>query len=295
MTKTTNTPLPANERDLLAVFFGKNFEPLSFAQPNSQLFYFVNNPDGTIRWAFPATCSAPTLLSLYNSSGWRGAVVRIAIRTAFLLKNPKLIAAGCFWAAVSDEKSGSDFAIFTGTVGVNRKLVVSHGGLFFEKIPCAADAKWLIGHERTSLDRLAMLGLEKIHFPTAEKTERGGILLNNVRPTESLPAAELTELHRAALHELALRTGHSVRLEETIFFQKILKNLRAFDACPANDFTEKMIPLRALLAEILESLNPDEPLVVGLAHGDFTPWNCFLPKKQRKTEQKLSGRMPHVR
>lgn len=278
------------ERELLRPFFGESFEPLMSPQPGTQLFHYVKNPDGHIRWVFPDTCRAATLLALYNSAGWRGKLVSTAIRTAFMLRKPELIASGSFWWNAKAVQTDPDFAIFTGTIGVNRKLVVSHGRQFFEKIPCTSDAAWLLKHEHRGLDLLASFGLQKIRIPSAERTSRGGLLLSNIRPENIRPAAELTDLHRAALHELAFRTGHSVRLAETLFHQKMLKNLRDFDGCPANAFTRKMIPLRALLAAELTNIDPAGRLTVGLAHGDFTPWNCFLPATSSSGEnaQKLA-------
>jgi Phosphotransferase enzyme family len=279
MKKAKNKHFSKTDEQLLKRFFGEKFEFDEKPQSSAQLFYFINNPDGTMRWVFPATACANTLLSLYNSAGWRGKLVETAIRAAFLIKKPQFLAAGYFWWNAQSVQKEADFAIFMGTVGVNRKIVASYGGHFFEKIPTSDASKWLVEHESGSLERLHSFDLQKISYPKVARTERGGLLLTNVRPAQTRSAVELQTPHTAALFEIAYRTGQHVSLEKTLFYQKLLKNLRDFDNHPPNDFTQKMGPLRALMATELAKIRPSMSLEIGFAHGDFTPWNCFLSKK----------------
>lgn len=268
--------ISAADTQLLTHFFGKNCQIADRPAADLHRFFTINNPDGTARWVFPEGCRAETLLALYNGGGWRGRIFSNLLRAAFVLKKTNWLAADQFWAKLPADDD-PDFAIFTGTVGLNRKLVVSAAAGSFEKIPTTPDAAQLTDAEFLNLQQLENLHLEKAVTPRATKTERGGIRQNSVRPSKTKACSLLLPQHRAVLVEISSKTRRSMPIHDTSFFKKILENLAQFDACQANEFTRRAAPLRHSLEILLSKMDADVLRSVSLAHGDFTPWNCFLP------------------
>ena len=94
---------------------------------------YVCNADGSIRWLYPLSLRKPVFLRLYNSAGWRGKLFSAAFRLAFLTGTQALMRHGILHVVakrsnrmktlVAEEKATAH-AIFTGTVGANRKSVV---------------------------------------------------------------------------------------------------------------------------------------------------------------------------
>jgi hypothetical protein len=261
---------------ILTTFFGEKTLFHGHKTHETTRFYYINDAAGNMRWVFPENCKIETLLSLYNSAGWRGQLRTLAYRGAFLIGKINWIASDAFWA-ISPEKN-LDFALFTGTPGRNRKMVISYQGQNFEKIPLTPEATILTQHELVILEKLATLGLKKMVVPKGKKTNRSGLIQNNVRPKKIIPTPLLTDRHKSALQELSEKTLQQKPLKSTFFYKKIKENLAAFEQCESNEFTQKAANLHEKIKLLLEKLeNIDEPIAVSLAHGDFTPWNCFLP------------------
>jgi hypothetical protein len=261
---------------LLTTFFGEKSHFYDHKTPKTTRFYYINDAAGNMRWVFPENCKINTLLSLYNSAGWRGQVRTLAYKGAFLIGKTNWVASGSFWA-ISPEKD-LDFALFTGTPGRNRKMVISYQSQHFEKIPLTPEATILTQHELVILEKLATLELKKMIVPSGKKTNRNGLIQNNVRPNKVIPTALLTARHETALQELSEKTLQLKPLKSTFFYKKIKENLTDFEQCEANEFTQKAANLYEKIKFSLEKLeNNVDPIPVSLAHGDFTPWNCFLP------------------
>jgi Phosphotransferase enzyme family len=269
---------------LLTPFFGENFKIFDKNTPQTTHFYFISDAAGSMRWVFPVGCKLETLLSLYNSAGWRGRLRILVYRFTFALKRQIWISSGEFWAVL--EEKNEDFALFTGTPGRNRKMVVSCSGNYFEKIPLTAESATLVQRELEILEKLSKLNLQKVVVPIGQKSARNFLLQNNVRPTDVIPTTQLTPRHLAALQELSNKTSQNKALKDTFFYKKIKENIAAFEQCATNEFTQKATPLFAKINAKLAGLETQNAVLsVTLAHGDFTPWNCFLPAE---TSQSLA-------
>jgi hypothetical protein len=270
-----------NKTELLSPFLGENVQISDSKIPNATLFYYINDAAGNLRWVFPKECKVNTLLALYNSAGWRGQIRVLAYRLAFAAKMQNKISSGSFWAVCKEENL--DFAVFTGTPGRNRKMVISYQSHFFEKIGLTPEAQLLTQKEGLILEEINGLNLQKMQIPNAKTTQRGGLIQNSVKPSEVIATAQLTERHYSALQELFEQTKQSNTLKNTFFYQKIKENCLAFEQCESNEFKAKSAKLYAKIQQNLVQLENENPtMMFGKAHGDFTPWNCFLPSNPSK-------------
>ena len=92
---------------------------------------YVNHPDGSLRWIWPAGARGPQFLRFHHAAR-RGDKRRTAIvRAAFALRLPALVSSGkciIYTSAIGERclRGLTDWAICTGEAGPNRRLTVWH-------------------------------------------------------------------------------------------------------------------------------------------------------------------------
>ena len=274
---------------------------------NCKTFHYINNPDGTIRWVYPSYISKPLFLKLYNSAGWRGAIFKFVFRIAFFLRLNKLIKSGTVRIFYKNEfpldellnKLGaSEYAIFTGTVGDNRKAVVAlqkkGGHTSFCKIPLTYSAEKLVQNEQFTLQLLNGFSFKKITVPQAAPIKRG-ILQSDVRPNKYQNGFNLQATHLEALRELIAKTAQKTILKDLPLWDRSKRHLKEISEHPilnglsistVNEIVEKLTALRA-------SFDPFMEVPTSVGHGDFTPWNMYLTKQKLHVyDWELSERLP---
>ena len=253
-------------------------------------FWYVNNPDGSIRWLFPQQAKKPLFLSLYNASSLKAKLYRQGVKLAFLAGKPEAIASGSLslsselsWELpeVLRDLAGEDYAIFTGTAGALRKTVVVMGKGErpdrFMKVAHTAGAVSLIQNERNMLQALANYPWNHMVLPTADDSPLpNAILLSNIRPANPQPAARLKLVHIKALFELWTRQK-AQNLATTSWYHDMVKDLNGLSASCDNGLDA------AQLARVINTLRfwlpdftPQALVSTTLSHGDFTPWNMYL-------------------
>ena len=266
-------------------------------------FFYFNNPDGTIRWFVPGNCDATTLLTLYNSPGWRGWLRSMAFKMAFAAGMKGRMAAGQFsvngWSEAHKwSEVPRTFAVFTGTTGINRKLVValSNGKRVtgFHKIPTTPAAEALAAHELATLSGLKKIRLRSIIVPEVRPEPEGGIWVSNIKPAKAVAAAEITPAHVEGLSEIRHQTIVYKSLQSTGFWQnieyslQILPSLEPTDPVNADQLLAYKKRLLPMLKEAMAGLDAGMHLPVALAHGDCTPWNGFLAAAAQGKPEKFA-------
>jgi hypothetical protein len=270
-------------------------------------FGYVNNPDGSIRWLYPLGSGQPVFLRLYNGAGWRGRWLRLAFRTAFLLRNGWLLRSGRLHVFYKNQPPPEwlpahcpqgNMAIFTGTVGENRKAVAvleeSSGQRWFLKLPLTAAATGLVKHEVAILAELSKLGLKKMQVPNARPLA-AGLLVSDVKPLRARYEIDLQTLHYEAVIELSERTLEQVRLEHLPCWAAINVSLEALQYQPDTNGLppSKIQRIVANLLALRSAIQPETTVPTSLAHGDFTPWNLYLgPGRLHVYDWELSERLP---
>ena len=96
-------------------------------------FYYVNNPDGTLRWVIPADAESASFLALYNSESLKAWLYKLFAKAIFSTGLKRLMMSGSFLVkpnlityvkAKYGIKENEQFTLFTGTRGANRKLII---------------------------------------------------------------------------------------------------------------------------------------------------------------------------
>lgn len=256
--------------------------------------FYINNPDGSIRWMYPSTNQAPVFLSLYNNSGWKAKLYKAGVKISFTIGLDKIFSQGYF----TFEKMTStmfdflpnqfhdDYAIFTGTAGENRKVIVALAAhkhvTTFAKIPLTTKAKALVDNESQQLNYIRALQLVKMTTPNCNGTSEN-LQLSNIKPISPILQSNLTHQHLEAISEYYQKTVQYVNLSSTKAWSEIQSNLRILndDVVLKNDLNHtKIQSMIHQLNQIVDWLGDQELLSVGLAHGDFTPWNMYLTKEK---------------
>ncbi len=254
-------------------------------------FYYVNNPDGSMRWIFPDDASYPGFLNLYNSQGWKARLFKTVFQWYFKLGQAAQMASGSFtlrapksdYAKQSLGSEHSGYSIFTGTVGPNRKAIIElndgQRSTHFVKVPLSDRAHQLIDNEASILAQLSTKTWRHLALPKPQPAPRG-LQLTNIKPAAKLQANDhFGPFHQKALQEMYEHTQTLCSIQQLAGWsesQTCIDDLRALTTT-SNDLSLRQVQqLTAALAELKTSIDAAQLIPVALGHGDFTPWNMYL-------------------
>lgn len=275
-----------------------NFNQMQFyfgseKQPDMKKFYYVNNPDGTLRWMIPSEAGAASFLSLYNSESLKAWLYKNFVKATFSLGCKKFFMSGSFLMKpdlVSHVKhiygieEEEQFTLFTGTRGENRKLIIEINNgeqtTHFIKICFSESAKRNLQNEIDMLTTLNKYDFTSLSMPHVTPGKVSGTArLSNVKPGITIPASRITEIHLKALAELYAVHHEQKIILETAAWQTIENNLQwMYSEHPfINDMDEfKTRRIIHLLGKLSASLPVEAEVPVSVSHGDFTPWNMYM-------------------
>ena len=256
-------------------------------------FHYICNPTGTFRWVFPAQQRYPVHLSLYNSAHWKAKAYKLATHFAFRLGQPKRLLSGTLnisgWedtclASMLATVPHDGYAIFTGTVGENRKAIVAinQGSrtTHYLKIPLTEASRINVSNEAQTLKQLAGLSLKHLWIPAATHLpNEAAVLLTNACPQNGREGNKLEVKHISALKELYAATSRKAYLGELPFYKEIsqqINRIKQLDFVDSSLDAQQIKRIASALQREFQRLDPDEHLPVTWAHGDFTSWNMYL-------------------
>ncbi|MFK7922600.1 MAG: phosphotransferase [Bacteroidia bacterium] len=263
---------------------------------NGQAFSYICNPNGTIRWIFPDDQQYPVHLALYNSAHWKARGYKIATHLAFMTGQQKRLSNGKLWLGEFEQSSlakaigqveHDGYAIFTGTVGENRKGIVAinqgNQTTHFLKIPLTEESFENVANEAEILNQIQAFELQTLIVPEVKHIAgQGSVLLSNVRPKDGREGNRLAVSHIKALEELYATTKRSARLGNLSYYQEIAQNMKRIRLL---DFVDQSLNPRQIMRIVnrldieFARLSPDESVKVAWAHGDFTSWNMYHSEK----------------
>ncbi len=274
---------------------------------NCESYAYVCNADGSIRWLYPLSLRKPVFLRLYNSAGWRGRLFSAAFRLAFGTGTESLLRHGILHViaqrrnritALVKEENAAAHAIFTGTVGANRKAVVvlqQPGGIHrFCKLPLTPGAAALVHNEAAQLAALQGAGFRHLVVPKA-RLQDGLLLLSDVKPGKVANSNRLLDVHLQALAELTDATASWGKLGSSPAWKNLNRHLQELEGLePANGLEPATVNrLKNALLRLRQQFDADMELPCCLAHADFTPWNLYLsPGKVHLYDWELAGPLP---
>ncbi len=294
-TSVEDLSLIAQESNVYTIIDCTMKASLKWLQSKQQIrrtrFSYINNPDKSIRWIYPSKNKKASFLNLYNSSGWKAKMYKFALKKAFQFKLQGLLNSGQFtvWHRhqlpvenwISDYQF-DDYSIFTGTVGENRKAIIecSQKGKssHFVKLPLGHKAEDIVDTEYEILQRVGNLSLKKIALPSATRIA-AGVIQSNVRPNTSSNIVNIERRHLDALYELYNRTVKQKPLEKIQAWQLVQTNLKQLDLIfeSKNEISKsRLASFKLLLQQLNQRFDANQTLTVGMAHGDFTPWNMYV-------------------
>lgn len=241
---------------------------------------FINNADGSLRWIWPASSRRPQFLRFHNQGTEQAKWYARIIRTGFALKLPRLVTSGTrtiYTSAIGERslRQVKDWAIFTGTAGINRKLMIWHedekGQSAFTKLSLTIPAAKNIYAERSAIMQPVPEGIvapETIHTRCLAFTQ--GDLFNDkvVKPVRALNELPLSSLQRWLGCDL-----RNQRMCDASWYrdaQAWLQVPRRFKDDPISEV------LLQKMRTLIECMLPQAMVPVARAHGDFIPCNVRL-------------------
>ena len=238
------------------------------------------NPDGSLRWVWPTTLRQPLFLEFYNAASAKARLFSTLVRVVFACRLEGLFfkkLPGHFAATGQQAWPVGDFALFTGTPGPNRKAVCCYdaapGQRVFAKLPLGAAATAKVAAEARNLDHLAECGFTSFALPRILGYEASHLLQSSVKPAGAHRAASFGPAHASCLAEMLDATQARQPLVASTYWQTIGEQITALAALPA---TRIPFGLRTKLRHLREAIDPLAQVTFAFAHGDFTPWNCWV-------------------
>jgi thymidylate kinase len=245
------------------------------ATEKGRKIYQLQNPDGSPRWLWNAENPKPDFLRFYAVSNLRSNVFSILIKGIFFLKLQHLFFKKNSISVLEDDSHilfhylKSHFALFTGTEGPNRKLVLFANKQFI-KIALNENSSRLIEQEKAILHQVNRG--QYLEIPNCKNIGDGILALSDLGD-KGKRINTFTLLHAKALKELTqYKLRENLPFSNTEIYQNCLQNLDiekevSFDKVP-KQLTDNLKTLAISLSK--------QTIITHFAHGDFTPWNCFV-------------------
>ena len=176
-----------------------------------------------------------------------------------------------------DDIPFDDFAIFTGTIGENRKAIISlsknKSCTHFIKIPLTDASLDLVKNEYQQLTNLGKFKYATTVFPNVKFIE-DQIVVSNVLPMSKNSNQSWSSTHWNSLNELYRFSYRKKPLEETPFWKTINDGITFLQQPISinNGLIKKDIEkLKEAVEQLYYSINSTKTVSLGIGHGDFTP------------------------
>jgi thymidylate kinase len=243
-------------------------------------YYYFSNPDNSVRWIWPATTNSPVFLRFFSATSLKSKLFVLACKLAFALRLQGLVfkkhTLGTLqFPSRMNLNQTSNWALFTGTEGPNRKLVLTATNkdkkTVFVKIALAPKSAKLLQNEKKILNHLSGLKTDLMVTPKVLNQTEKWIELSDVSSTKR--SLKFTDNHRSALLQLQTATLQNEALQLSQYWNQTI-DLQT----KISSINHPKIPMAMLrkLKLVLDSVNPSAKVQTALAHADFTPWNCFV-------------------
>lgn len=277
--------LSISDVSVCELLFGKQ----NSVKGKTKKFLYFPNKDGSIRWLIPAENKTPGFLTFYNRSGLKANIIYKAISMLYKLNLQKFVLKP-IELSINEESNFIKFlkenqietySIFTGTVGINRTVLVeyldqdkNHSIL---KLPTTLQARVLMNNELKWLQKMQKLNNKKFDTPNVELNPVVNGIVQNVVGENGLRSAEFTKVHSQVLSEFYETKNSKKILSESFFWNKIIKRI---DDLETEEIKAEMLTTFELLKLLISQQNIETEICFGFTHGDFTPWNMYYKKDQ---------------
>lgn len=255
-------------------------------------FRYIANPDGTMRWLFPANLKYPTFLSFYSVTTLKAKLFVWLCKLLFAVRLQRFFVSGEFTVLSKDPLAFDELAktigargysIFTGTVGVNRKGIVEfHQGKkvkYFFKMPFDIHSAAIIDTEREVLNQLAQSDISHFVYPKipTEGLALSGLLQENIALDNAERVREIDARHIHFVEELHTQRTEVCAPAKCAFLHDVKDNIAAIESQDSIYLSDELLPKLKLL---YQRLMAKDELITAWAHADFVPWNTFATPEQ---------------
>lgn len=248
--------------------------------------YFINNTDGSIRWIWPRSARQPNFLRFYHAGSRKAKIFAAFARLTFKFRLPQMMATGrcCVTipeSAIGQMKHKSAWALFTGTAGPNRKLVLWYTSnddkSIFAKCAFGEMSAAILDKEQEALCQVKKRSLQHIIVPEIQASFEGGFHQCDVASGTSMAGPSIVHWPQKAASEWLAGQVHYKVLDETFFYNETKSKLQSM-SWMNDDRIPSAISERLRL--LFDALRTNEKVPVAPAHGDCTPWNTRIKGNQ---------------
>ncbi len=236
-------------------------------------FHCIYNSDGTTRWLWSANASQPNFIHFYNQGNFKSKLFVLAAKFSFKLGLGRFFKQGIIQVADFEycDPSNRIWAVFTGTVGPNRKAILrtidENGNVVFDKFPFTEIAKQNLGNENKALSNLKASSAERFFdYPfSINKNNSSNFSQTSLKGESAKSVPLVSQLDVSSFVEwVSSGLNNTSPTIETFSL-----NPKKFNPEFIVDFTK------------LQSFCLSNPLFHSApVHGDFTPWNCRMLGKR---------------
>ena len=260
-------------------------DAISIGHTEERVFYYLCNNDKSIRWIWPSDNKKPVFLKLYTAFSIKSKIFIALIKLIFMCKLQGLFAKKAtvnfnLFPLKYNIDSTREWALFTGTKGTNRKLVIVasdfHTTCSFTKIAYGANATELIQNEKKAIAKLANYNLLNTTIPQLMSYSEHHIQVQDIS-SAGKRSSKLADSHINSLLELAQKTKNTAMLRLTSIYKEAIDNYREIHVD-----IDKRLPnaMNRKIQWLISSIDDQSTIETVTAHGDFTPWNCFVTQNQ---------------
>lgn len=271
-------------RDLVTIFKNLNLTYSREVSSENNLvtnIQYINNPDGSLRWAWPVQLQKPLFLKFYSITSYKSRLLALMIRMVFWLHLQRFIFKKIHIylsqanGSILIDYTKNNWALFTGTSGPNRKAVIykeTEKANSFLKVGLNGKSKLLINKEIEILSKLHSIKTKSFVYPKLYQSgdnyvEISDISLGGKRNTS------LSSIHINALKELNEPYSQVNVINNLPVWKEIridLENLLSIEDLRIPKGLTKKISL------LIDSIDDSTVIETTCCHGDFTPWNMFV-------------------
>ncbi|MCA6362164.1 MAG: hypothetical protein IM638_03955 [Bacteroidetes bacterium] len=255
--------------------------PQSGSSHSKVKVYCRNNPDGTIRWAWPSEAQQPDFLNFYHVGSFRAAAMVMFIRLLFAINLQRLFVSSSGFLVVPEGSplAGKNWALFTGTVGPNRKAIFRLSdaeGVTFIKVPVGEQAKHQLSNEAAALKRLNLHPVCGLVVPEHKLLQNDIHQLSDINVPGAAYPKSLSDFPFATLSEWFTGSITEQNRVASAWWQRSTTYLSLLR------YNNKHISkaLISKLDQLAKHLGQYDTCLTAPAHGDFTPWNTRAAENQ---------------
>ncbi len=247
---------------------------------NKVTFVVLNNPDGTPRWICPINAKTPLFLKFYMVNNLRSSLFAKIIKLIFTFKLQGFAfkKQTLYIKPISDKPhiidlTKNNWAIFTGTVGPNNKMLVfqeTENGNSFFKVATTDQSKRIILNEESTIRKVETLKSANFYIPKIKSSIENWLEIEDIS-TLSVRYNSLENIHIKSLKEINA-------IDQKVVDWKIFSDGINIDTnfVKIDELKDARIP-RGILKKLrlLRESSQNEEIHLGFSHGDFTPWNMY--------------------